>query len=201
MSSPSRLEHLVVARGSRVRLRLKHQDDALDDYNWRCDPELARFDAREPLQESFTDFLARFEYDLQFEDPGQQMLAIEDERGLHIGNIMYYGASSSRDMAEFGISIGHKDYQGHGYGLEATILFLRHVWDTTPFRTLVLHTLEWNERAIRCFRKAGFEEVTRVERHGDRLVQMEARREWWLFHDSVGRFAFPAPPAPSERGS
>lgn len=189
MTTPaSQLEHLVVAAGPRVRLRLKHRDDAVDDYAWRRDAELARFDGREPIQESFADFLARFEHDLRFENPRERMCAIDTSEGEHIGNVMYYGATGPRDAAEFGITIGRKEYQGRGYGREATIVFLRYVWSTTPFRTLVLHTLDWNDRAIRCFLGAGFEETGRVDRHGQTLVRMEARREWWLFWDSQGRY-------------
>jgi hypothetical protein len=30
-----------------------------------------------------------------------------------------------------------------------------------------------------------------VERQADRLLRMEARREWWLLHDARGRFEPP----------
>lgn len=183
-----RLEHLVVAAGPRLRIRRKHRDDALDDYAWRRDPDLARYDGREPLDESFTDFLARFEYDLRFESPRERAFAIETHEGEHIGSVMYYGLTSTLESAEFGISIGRRDYQSRGYGREATIVFLRYLWETTPIRSIVLHALEWNERAIRCFTGAGFEAAGRAERQGHSLVRMEARREWWLFHDGEGRF-------------
>jgi len=185
------IDHLVVARGPRTRIRRKHRHDAPADYAWRRDPELARFDGREPIEDSFSEFLARFEDDLRFENPRERMFAIETSDGEHIGNVMYYGATSGGEAAEIGITIGRKEYHSKGYGREATIVFLRHLWETTPFRTIVLHTLDWNERAIRCFAGAGFEETGRIERHGQTLVQMVARREWWLFHDSQGKHHLP----------
>lgn len=185
----SRGSHLVVARSNRLALREKHLDDARRDYEWRCDPELARYDGREPLTDSFAEFQARQSYDRQFQNPREQMFAIETADGEHIGNVMYYNARPSEAGAEFGITIGRSDLHGLGYGTEATVLFLRHVWETTPFRSLILHTFEWNERAARCFRRAGFDDAGVVERQAGRLLRMEARREWWLFHDSNGRFA------------
>jgi len=70
------------------------------------------------------------------------------------------------------------------------VLFMRYLWDTTPFRILFLHTLDWNERAQRSFRKAGFAAVARVIRGDDVFIRMEARREWWLMHEADGRFDF-----------
>ena len=186
------LAHLVVARSERLRLRDKHVSDARRDYEWRTDPELARFDGREPLSESLAEFTARFESEVRFQHPRERMYAIETTDGTHIGNLMYYNARASRDEAEFGITIGRKDFHGRGYGREATVLFLRHIWVTTPFRLLVLYTLDWNERAARSFQAAGFEDAGFVEGDGSRLRRMEARREWWLLHDSLGRFAVPA---------
>jgi hypothetical protein len=49
--------------------------------------------------------------------------------------------------------------------------------------------LEWNERAIRSFRAAGFADAARVFRDNEWFLRMEARREWWLLWDAEGRFA------------
>jgi RimJ/RimL family protein N-acetyltransferase len=183
-----RMEHLVVSRGDRLLLREKHPDDARRDYEWRCDADLARYDGREPLTDTFADFAARQSYDLRFQNPRERMLAIETIEGEHIGNVMYYNARPALGEAEYGITIGRKDFHGAGYGTEATVLFLRCLWETTAFRTLVLHTFDWNERAARCFRRAGFEDAGVVERQAGRLLKMSARREWWLFHDSQRRY-------------
>jgi RimJ/RimL family protein N-acetyltransferase len=181
-------EHLVVARGARVVLREKQPSDAPEDYAWRRDPELARFDGRAPLDEPYSEFVARHAYDLRFGNPREHMLAIDTLDGEHIGNLMYYNASLLSESAEFGITIGRREMQGQGIGREATVLFLRHAWETTAIRTMRLHTFEWNERAIRCFEAAGFEHRGSVSRAGGVLLRMEAQREWWLMDDEAGRF-------------
>ncbi|MEX1103339.1 MAG: GNAT family N-acetyltransferase [Dehalococcoidia bacterium] len=187
-----RLDHLVVARGERLVIRAKQIEDAERDYEWRRDAELARYDGRDPLGESFAEFRSRLSYDLRFQNPRERLFAIDTLEGEHIGNAMYYNARSTHEEAEYGITLGRKDVHGLGYGTEATVLFLRHLWETTAFRSMVLHTFEWNERAVRCFRRAGFEDAGIVQRQAGRLVRMEARREWWLLYDSLGRFDFGA---------
>jgi len=48
----------VATRGRRVVLRHKRLSDGANDYAWRCDEELARFDAAPPLRTTFINFQA-----------------------------------------------------------------------------------------------------------------------------------------------
>ena len=85
----------VIAEGRLVRLREKHIDDAERDYAWRCDPELAAYDAARPLSVRFSNFLATMTEELQYPTIHRRTFAIEDlETGTHIGNVMYYGYDS-----------------------------------------------------------------------------------------------------------
>ncbi len=183
------LGHLVVADMARVRLRRKHMRDALNDFHWRRDPEIARYDAAMPLAKTFTEFLGQFERDLLLGDPRRRMLAIENAERTQIGNIMYYNADESRLTAELGICIALPEYRGLGLGTEVVVGFLRFIWNELPFRVIYLHTLQWNDRAIRCFEKAGFNPTARVLRQRQWLLRMEVRREWWLMWEQEGRFA------------
>ena len=162
--------------------------DAIDEYRWRRDPDLVRFDAASPTTETFASFLAAFEYELSVGLPGREAFALETPDGEHIGTIMYYNADG--ESAELGISVAVSSAQGHGLGSRAVAAFLRYLWETHPFRRVVLHTLEWNERARRCFTNAGFEPTSRVVRRGEAFVRFEARREYWLLRDLQGDFAF-----------
>lgn len=182
-------DHLVVAKGRSVRIRRKVRADAEDDYRWRTNPENARYDGEIALQQSFEAFLRQVEAELAFGQPEMEFFAITDDGGRHMGNVMYYHADSYLGEAEFGLTLGEDADRGRGFGTEAAVLFMRFVWQNYPFRRVYLHTLAWNERAISCFRRAGFNEATRLMRHGEPFVRMEARREWWLLWDGEGRFA------------
>ncbi len=170
-----------------LRIRRKRREDALDDFRWRRDPEIARFDGSEPLKSTFTDYLRQVEYDLGFTDPRRQVFALESPEGVHFGNIMYYNADG--DSAEIGICVAQGDYRDRGLGTAAMIAFVRYLWNTLGIRDLYLHTLEWNGRARESFAHAGFEETARVLRDPHVFIRMEARREWWLLHDIEGRFS------------
>ena len=163
----------VVARGRRVVLRRKRASDAKDDYGWRSDEELARYDAVPPLRLSYSDFVASLVAQLRYPDPARRSYAIEDEGGRHIGNAMYYNLREAMGEAELGITIGDRRYWGRGYGSDAVEALVKLVFREKGVRRMFLHTLDWNVRAQRCFQKAGFVPRGRVRRDGRDFLLME----------------------------
>ena len=69
---------------------------------------------------------------------------------------------------ELGISIGEREFQSKGYGVEAIGLLLEYGFATLGLHRVGLCVYENNPRAIRCYEKCGF------RREG---VRREAR--WW----------------------
>jgi len=167
-----------VARGAKVVLREKQPSDAAADYAWRSDAEMARFDAARPFSASFDDFRALYEEELTYPSPSRRTLAIEDHAGQHIGNVMYYNIDYTHGEAELGITIGVREYWGQGYGTDAVRALVRHLFTKTALRRVYLKTLDWNERAHRCFEKAGFVVYGANRRGGHDFTLMELRREW-----------------------
>ena len=179
----------AIAQGALVRLRRKRLDDARQDYAWRADAELARFDAARPLSTPYNEFLMMFTDELRFPSPFRRMLAIEDCDGRHIGNLMYYNIDERHREAELGITIGAKEYWSGGYGTDAVITMLRYIWNHTSLARVYLNTLSWNHRAQRCFQKAGFRRIGRAARNGHEFEVMEVRRENWLWSEMQGEFS------------
>lgn len=172
------LAHGEVARGAKVALREKRLGDAWNDFRWRSQPELSRFDAARPLSINYNEYLALFREEILYPSAYRRSLAIEDEHGRHIGNVMYYNIDALRQEAELGITIGETDYWGKGYGTEATRLLVEHLLGKIGLQRVYLKTLEWNTRARRSFEKAGFVYSGQVERGGNVFALMEIRREW-----------------------
>ena len=172
------LVHGEVARGARILLREKRLDDAPDDYRWRSQSELSRYDAARPLRMPYQEYLVLYREDLSNPSPYRRSLAIEDQFGRHIGNVMYYNVDTKRQEAEIGITIGERAYWGRGYGTDAVQMLLEHLLGVQGFRRIHLKTLTWNRRAQRCFEKAGFALCGRVSRGGNSFNLMEFRREW-----------------------
>ena len=167
-----------IARGELVVLREKRLGDAHNDFRWRTDAELARFDAARPFGATYHDYLALFRDELTYPSPYRRSLAIEDMGGQHIGNAMYYNIDTIRREAEIGITIGERDYWGKGYGTDAVKTLVRVIFRATGFRRIYLKTLDWNVRAQRSFEKAGFRVCGRSRRGGNAFVVMEFMSAW-----------------------
>ena len=168
----------VIGTGQLVRLREKQIDDARRDYEWRRDPELARYDAARPISMSYRSFVSTMSEDLQFTSAYRRSFAIEAiPEGKHIGNVMYYGYDAMLREAELGITIGDRDYWSRGYGTDAVKLMLRYLFTERELTKVYLHTLSWNYRAQAAFRHAGFQHVKSVHRDGHDFERMEIRRE------------------------
>jgi len=176
----------VVARGRRTVVRRKRLPDAADEYRWRSNPELAKFDASRPVQTPFEAYERNWSFDYRFTDMAGRSFAIEDENGRHIGNVMYYNIDSARSEAEVGVSIGEPERWSQGYGSDAVealvkVLFAEGRPDgrvSARMNRLYLHTLDWNRRAQRAFQKAGFTVSGTSWRDGHTFIVMEARRTW-----------------------
>ncbi len=170
--------HDEVARGTLVVLREKRLSDARDDYRWRTDAELARYDAARPFAAAYHDYLALYRDELTYPSPYRHSLAIEDLEGRHIGNAMYYNIDAVRREAEIGITIGEREYWSRGYGSDAVKALVRRIIEVAGFRRVYLKTLEWNVRAQRSFLKAGFHTCGRSRRGGNSFVVMEFLASW-----------------------
>jgi hypothetical protein len=54
------------------------------------------------------------------------------------------------------------------------------MFEVRKLKRVYLHTLDWNERAQRCFSKSGFQPVRRVRRMAQDFILMEVLRDDWL---------------------
>ena len=169
----------MILRGKKVILREKRLEDAYQDYLWRTDEELSRLDATAPLRTNFPDFKAFYSDELEFPIPRRNKFAVEDLSGKHIGNCMYYDLDKRKGQVELGIMLGEKAYWSHGYGADTVMTLLEYLFNMEKVKRIYLHTLEWNNRAQRCFEKCGFVSCDKVKRDGQTFVVMEIFQEQW----------------------
>ena len=168
----------VIATGTLVLLREKRLSDVERDYEWRRDPELAAYDAAQPLTMSYDAYLATVADELETPSPYRRSYSIETLDGaVHIGNLMYYGYDAVLREAELGITIGNRDYWSQGYGTDAVRLALGYLFGERELRRVFLHTLTWNDRAQAAFARAGFTRLRTISRAGHDFWLMEARPE------------------------
>ena len=171
---------MVELQGAKVILREKRIGDAEKDYRWRSDPEIARLDAAYPLSMSYERYLKLFEDQLRYPTPGSHHFGADAADGTYIGNCMYYDLDSRAMEAELGIVIGDRNYWSNSYGYDAVTTLLNHMFMDLNLNRVYLHTLDWNERAQRCFSKSGFKPVRTVRRMAQDFILMEVLRQEWL---------------------
>lgn len=166
-------------KGKRVHLRPKRLGDALQDYAWNRDRELARLDGSLPPSIAFKDYVEACALDLKSPLPRRERFAIETLEGVHIGNCMYYDLDREKGEVEVGILIGDRRYWNQGYGTEAMDLLLGFLFNSTSVSKVRLHTLGWNHRAQRAFEKCGFIPASRASRQAHPFLLMSLSREDW----------------------
>jgi len=144
------------ARGERIVLREKRLSDAPDDFRWRTDVELARYDAARPFAASYEDYLSLYRDELTYPSPYRRTLAVEDDAGRHIGNVMYYNIDAIRREAEIGITIGEREYWSRGYGSDAKRTLCRFGFEMMNLHRIELEVIDGNDRARAIYGRLGF---------------------------------------------
>ena len=78
-----------------------------------------------------------------------------------IGTIGLENISHLRRIATLGIFIGDKESRNKGYGTEAIRLILEYGFKYLNLNNIKLDLMEFNERALACYKKCGFKEYGR----------------------------------------
>jgi len=165
--------------GTMVRLREKKLTDALEDYAWQTDPELAELDALPVMSLTFRQYLSNHTAELLYATATKRQFAVETLNGKHIGNCAYYGVDEAKGEAELGIMIGNRDHWDKGYGSDAVNALVNHIFTQTNLNRIHLKTLDWNTRAQKCFQKCGFTPCGESLREGHNFILMELHRSQW----------------------
>jgi RimJ/RimL family protein N-acetyltransferase len=170
--------------GSLVVLRRHAPGNLRAFLRWYSDPEVARLTRYQdgPMR---PDEIERF-FAARVVGPDSLALAVhERSTGRLIGTCAFSQLDGDNGSALFHITIGEKDAWGHGFGSEATALMLEHAFATLRLHRVALAVFEFNERAIRAYRRCGFvvegrarEAIWRDGRWWDELTMSILEPEW-----------------------
>ena len=119
---------------------------------------------------------------------------------MHIGNIGLHDLDWKNRNAQLGVVIGEKAYWGLGYGTDAIKALLRFAFDEMNLHRVQLRVFEFNERAIRCYRRCGFREEGRLRQelyrggaYHDVLLMGILREEFRTLHEVADQTPEEAP--------
>ncbi len=115
-------------------------------------------------------------------DESQRVYAIVEE-GRHIGNSGIKNISQSDGSGEIWIYIGDRADRGKGAGSRATELLMQEGFRKLGLRTVYIHVADFNEQAVRMYRRLGFAESVSSGNNGEwmgrgcTVIRMEARSD------------------------
>lgn len=168
----------MLFQGQLVNLRAIKDEDLKLAAEYMSDPEiLYNLDFDAPFPQSLEDQKRWMEEDRKNQDRYKGFnLAIETKDGKYLGTCGVNHMDKKNKVAQVGIFIGDKEYQGKGYGTDAMKLLLEYLFDEFNANKVKLGVFSFNKRAIRSYEKCGF----KVE-----VVQREALYRFGTYHDVI----------------
>ncbi|PKN76613.1 MAG: N-acetyltransferase [Deltaproteobacteria bacterium HGW-Deltaproteobacteria-10] len=146
-------------KNEHILLRPSNLTDAPFRYNWFCDSEFTNFYLGRPTLTSYR----QVEEEILFAtypaiSTGLCELAIQTvDTNLYIGNTYFRKIDWQNRSAEYGIFLGNKELWGKKIGLEVTRMMLQYGFTELGLQRIWLTVLDYNNRAIKCFEKCGFQ--------------------------------------------
>lgn len=165
-------QRYYVLRGEKVALSLICREDLPIFVGWLNDPEVTIYLSMRRL---ITSEGEEEWYEKVRKDPRTRqfsIIALPEEEVIGVtglDRIDPYDRS-----ATFGIFLGRKEYWGKGYGTETTILMLDYAFNCLGLHHVWLIVKDFNERAIKCYKKVGFREVGRLR---EAILQPDGRHD------------------------
>lgn len=163
----------------------RHRPENLASFRrWYSDPEIARL-ARYQEAPMRPEEIERF-FTARVVGPDALAMAIHERTTDRlIGTCAFSQLDADNGSALYHITIGEKDAWGQGHGTEATRLMLDHAFGVLGLHRIALFVFEFNERAIRAYRRSGFviegrsrESILRDGRWWDELAMSVLESDW-----------------------
>jgi RimJ/RimL family protein N-acetyltransferase len=170
--------------GTRVILRRHSPENVSAFLRWYADPEIARL-ARYQATPMRVEEIQRF-FAARVVGPDALAMAVHEKATDRlVGTCAFSQLDGENGSALYHITIGEPDAWGHGFGTEATQLMLDHAFGTLGLHRIALYVFEFNERAIRAYRRCGFvvegrsrESVWRDGRWWDEMAMSVLESDW-----------------------
>ncbi|HHY95787.1 MAG TPA: GNAT family N-acetyltransferase [Firmicutes bacterium] len=201
-----------VLEGEHIVLREFRREDVDAVQAWVNNENIIKYLAF-PLfpqtREETMEFVERQLYKKNSPRDGIFVIALKDDPHLtYVGSVGLHGIDYRNRHAEIGIVIGREDLLGQGLGAEAIRLVLGFAFDFLNLQKVNIRTYEYNERALRCYRRCGFQEEGRIRqqryyggRYWDEVLLGITEYEYRQLNGGPGsRPGWPSLPAPGGGG-
>jgi RimJ/RimL family protein N-acetyltransferase len=156
------MSRVVFLRGAKTVLRPPSKADSEMFQKWINDPEVRCFLSRSTPtsleeEEKWIEALQK--------DKNNMVFVIETHEGTPIGTMSLHGINWIDGVATTGALIGEKDYWGQGYGTDAKMVLLYHVFCNLGLRKICSAALATNPRSIAYSKKVGYHKEGVLKNH------------------------------------
>jgi RimJ/RimL family protein N-acetyltransferase len=139
-------------KGNNVLLRSVERGDLDIFYDIWSDEDVRRLDSKFILPPSKECILNNFN---KFVNLDKKYLSILNEKGIVVGYITYKEINECKNIYTLGITIG-KSFWNRRYGQDAIKALLKYLFMDMDAHRVELEVLDFNLRAIKCYKKCGF---------------------------------------------
>ena len=144
--------------GERIYLSPRSIEDAEKFTEWLNDFETTDYTGRSGI---LTSLEGEKKYLEENYNTDATFAIVTNEEDKLIGTVSLERINNINRTATLGIFIGDKDYRSKGYGTEAIRLILDYGFNYMNLHNINLILMEFNERALKCYKKCGFKEYGR----------------------------------------
>ncbi|MBN9656150.1 GNAT family N-acetyltransferase [Halobacillus sp. GSS1] len=159
-------------KGNLVELRPVSKGDMKHLFKWANDEEIANlahgsgsaYQNNNPQE----DIEAFYEKNLTAQplwETGRVFMVYTISTKVPIGKCSYSSLNPVTRAAEIGLSIGEREYWGHGYGMDIIQTLLKHLFHTLNLERVQLDTWSGNTQALRLYEKTGFQTEGRLRKN------------------------------------
>ncbi|MFT5874401.1 MAG: RimJ/RimL family protein N-acetyltransferase [Clostridium sp.] len=141
-------------KGNKVLLRCVERRDLNIFYDIWSDEKVRKLDGSFILPPSKEDLLNNFN---KFVNIDKKYLSIVNEKGVVVGYITYKEINGFKNVYVLGITIGY-NFWNRGYGQDSIKVLLKYLFMDMAAQRVELEVLDFNTRAIQCYKKCGFVE-------------------------------------------
>ncbi len=142
--------------GDRIYLSPRNSEDVEKFTEWLNDFEITDYIGRSDIVTTLSGERKYLEGNCS---PEATFVIVTLEDNKMIGTVSLEKISNSHRTATLGIFIGDKEYLNKGYGTEAIKLILDYGFNYMNLHHIELQVMEFNTRALKCYKKCGFKEV------------------------------------------
>lgn len=144
--------------GDRIYLSPRNSEDVEKFTEWLNDFETTDYLGRSGILTTLDGEKNYLEKNIS---PEASFVIVTIEDNEMIGTVSLESIDHINRCATLGIFIGNKDFRSKGYGTEAVQLILEYGFKYLNLKNIKLDLMEFNERALKCYKKCGFKEYGR----------------------------------------